>query len=112
MTTATGYRLEAAVDASLACRELDRAGGDPERLRRALDRWCGVALDEFRDEAWASGEASRLAEVHATAVEDLAAAQTRIEELGGSLVETHDMAGFTWRVMADPEGNEFWIVPS
>jgi DNA-binding SARP family transcriptional activator len=73
VTTATGYRLDATVDASLACLELDQAGGDPERLRRALDRWCGVALDEFRDEAWASGEASRLAEVHAAAVEDLAA---------------------------------------
>lgn len=44
-----------------------------------------------------------------TAVEDLDQAQARIEALGGSLVESHDMAGFTWRVMADPEGNEFCI---
>ena len=42
-------------------------------------------------------------------VDDLDAAQTRIEELGGSLVETHNMGDFTWRVMGDPEGNEFCI---
>jgi len=44
-----------------------------------------------------------------TGVADLDGSQARIEELGGSLVETHDMGGFTWRVMADPEGNEFCI---
>jgi len=44
-----------------------------------------------------------------TGVDDLEAAQIRIEELGGALVETHDMGGFSWRVMADPEGNEFCI---
>lgn len=44
-----------------------------------------------------------------TGVPDLDVAQARIEALGGSHVETHDMAGFTWRVMADPEGNEFCI---
>ncbi len=74
VTTATGYRLDALVDASLACDELQRADGDLVMLEGALDRWRGPALDEFRNEAWASGEATRLAEVHATAVEDLAAA--------------------------------------
>ncbi len=44
-----------------------------------------------------------------TGVPDLDAAQARIEALGGSHVETHDMAGFQWRIMADPEGNEFCI---
>jgi predicted enzyme related to lactoylglutathione lyase len=44
-----------------------------------------------------------------TTVDDLDAAQTRIEELGGSYVETHEVPGFTWRVMHDPEGNEFCI---
>lgn len=44
-----------------------------------------------------------------TAVDDLDAAQARIEELGGSLVETHTFPGFEWRVMHDPEGNEFCI---
>ena len=44
-----------------------------------------------------------------TTVDDLAAARGRIEELGGSHVEDHDMGGFRWTVMADPEGNEFCI---
>jgi predicted enzyme related to lactoylglutathione lyase len=44
-----------------------------------------------------------------TGVEDLEAAQRRIEELGGSHVVSHAMGGVTWRVMADPEGNEFGI---
>lgn len=44
-----------------------------------------------------------------TGVADLDEAQARAEALGGSLVETHEIMGFTWRVMADPEGNEFCI---
>ena len=74
VTTATGYRLDLPVDAVFASEELERANGDPAVIRGALDRWVGPALDEFRDEAWAHGEASRLAEVRATAVEDLAEA--------------------------------------
>lgn len=72
VTTATGYRLDLPVDAVFACEELERANGDPAVIRGALDRWVGRALDEFRDEAWAHGEATRLAEVHANAVENLA----------------------------------------
>jgi predicted enzyme related to lactoylglutathione lyase len=44
-----------------------------------------------------------------TGVADLDVAQARIEELGGSHLESHEIAGFRWRVMADPEGNEFCI---
>ncbi|MCU0267664.1 MAG: VOC family protein [Acidimicrobiales bacterium] len=44
-----------------------------------------------------------------TGVADLDGAQARIEALGGSHVESHEIAGFRWRVMADPEGNEFCI---
>ncbi len=42
-------------------------------------------------------------------VEDLEAARRSIEELGGSFVEDHEIYGFRWKVMADPEGNEFCI---
>jgi predicted enzyme related to lactoylglutathione lyase len=46
-------------------------------------------------------------------VDDLDGALTRIVALGGSAVsdilEMPD--GYRWRVMADPEGNEFCIVP-
>src|SRR5262245_49292990 len=34
LTTTTGYRLEASVDAAVACEELDRADGDPDVIRR------------------------------------------------------------------------------
>lgn len=47
-----------------------------------------------------------------TSVPDAAAARTRIEELGGSHVEDHEMGGFRWTIMADPEGNEFCIASS
>ena len=44
-------------------------------------------------------------------VGDVEAAVTRIEALGGSFLEDHEIAGFAWKVMADPEGNEFCIAP-
>ena len=47
-----------------------------------------------------------------TSVLDLDAAEERIVELGGSKLEDHEIAGFRWRVMADPEGNEFCIALS
>jgi DNA-binding SARP family transcriptional activator/tetratricopeptide (TPR) repeat protein len=70
-TTVSGYRLDATVDAALACAELQAADGDPARIARALERWVGDALEEFCDEAWAVGEAVRLNVIRATAVEDL-----------------------------------------
>jgi predicted enzyme related to lactoylglutathione lyase len=44
-----------------------------------------------------------------TGVVDLDEGQRRIEEIGGSLVEEHEVLGYRWRIMADPEGNEFCI---
>ena len=70
-TTVGGYRLDATVDAALACAELAAADGDPARIALALTRWVGDALEEFSDEAWAVGEAVRLGEIRAAAVEDL-----------------------------------------
>jgi len=48
----------------------------------------------------------------ALVVEDLDTATTEIETLGGRWLEpgsTRELEGFRWRVMADPEGNEFDI---
>ena len=73
-TTIGGYRLDAPVDAALACAEIQAAGDDPVTLARALERWVGPALEEFADEPWAVGEAARLAAIRAAAVEDLAEA--------------------------------------
>ena len=46
-------------------------------------------------------------------VDDLDRAYARIAALGGSAIsDILEMAGgYRWRVMADPEGNEFCIVP-
>ncbi len=44
-----------------------------------------------------------------TSVPDLTEAAQRVEELGGSFLEDHEIQGFAWKVMADPEGNEFCI---
>ncbi len=43
-------------------------------------------------------------------VKDLAEAEARVLELGGSLLEKHELEGFQWTVFADPRGNEFCLV--
>jgi predicted enzyme related to lactoylglutathione lyase len=43
-------------------------------------------------------------------VRDLTVAKTRIEALGGRRVDGYERGGFL--VMADPEGNEFCLVPA
>jgi DNA-binding SARP family transcriptional activator len=73
-TTIGGYRLDAPVDAALACAEIQSGTDDPAALARALERWIGPALEEFADEPWAVAEAARLAAIRAAAVEDLAEA--------------------------------------
>ena len=45
-------------------------------------------------------------------VDDLDGATMQVEELGGRWIETgktHELEGFSWRCMADPEGNEFCL---
>ncbi len=32
-----------------------------------------------------------------------------VERLGGSRLQDHDVSGFHWTVLADPEGNEFCV---
>ena len=76
-TTPTGYRLDVDVDAVLFCREIADAAVGIEgvgALEAALARWVGPALEEFANEGWAAGEVARLAELHASATESLAAA--------------------------------------
>ncbi|CAN5256105.1 VOC family protein [soil metagenome] len=46
-----------------------------------------------------------------TAVHDLEAATKHIIDLGGAHLEDHEVPGFAWRVMSDPDGNEFCIAP-
>ena len=45
-------------------------------------------------------------------VDELDASTAQVEALGGSWIEpgkTHELEGFSWRCMADPEGNEFCL---
>jgi predicted enzyme related to lactoylglutathione lyase len=44
------------------------------------------------------------------AAKDVVRAKARIERLGGSRVHSYESGGFL--VMADPEGNEFCLVPA
>jgi len=45
-------------------------------------------------------------------VQDVESATAHIETLGGSRLATPDFReyGYSWRVMADPEGNEFCLI--
>ena len=45
-------------------------------------------------------------------VDDLDEGTARVESLGGRRTETPDLEeyGFRWRVMLDPEGNEFCLI--
>lgn len=45
-------------------------------------------------------------------VADLEAVTAWVEEHGGSRLADHDEEGMRWRVMRDPEGNEFCLMPS
>ncbi len=46
------------------------------------------------------------------AVDEVESATSRIEVLGGSRLHGRDFVedGYSWRVMADPEGNEFCLI--
>jgi len=35
----------------------------------------------------------------------------RVLQLGGARLQDHEMGGFHWTVMGDPEGNEFCVAP-
>ena len=43
--------------------------------------------------------------------DDPAAFTQHVINLGGSHVEDHEMSGFHWMVLADPEGNVFCVTP-
>ncbi len=43
-------------------------------------------------------------------VKDLAEAEARVLELGGSVLERHELKKFRWTVFADPGGNEFCLI--
>ncbi len=101
----------------------------PEALVAFWSDILGVEVAERDDEAsivWLAPDseggvnlgfqrvAAKLAthtEVHVdVSVDDLDATERTVIELGGALVKRNMLAsGFQWRVMADPDGNEFCI---
>jgi predicted enzyme related to lactoylglutathione lyase len=44
-------------------------------------------------------------------VDDLEEMTRWVRRNGGARVADHEAAGYHWRIMADPEGNEFCLVP-
>ena len=102
---------------------------DAERAARFWAALLGTEIDEWFDEgrfAFLKGrdglpvvciqrvpEAKQVKNrVHLDlGVDDLEAATRRVEDLGGSWVDgrTRSLDPFTWRTMADPDGNEFDI---
>jgi DNA-binding SARP family transcriptional activator len=83
VSAAGGYRLSSTVDAHQFCRAVaptpvDARPVDPNTrlaaLEAALALWLGPPFDEFAEEEWARGEATRLTELHAAATEDYAEA--------------------------------------
>jgi predicted enzyme related to lactoylglutathione lyase len=54
----------------------------------------------------------RLGWIQILAVEDIEAAAHRVETLGGRRLDDFDFHehGYSWRRMADPDGNEFCLI--
>ena len=44
-------------------------------------------------------------------VDDLEETTRWVRQHGGSRVADHEAAGIRWRIMTDPEGNEFCLIP-
>ena len=44
-------------------------------------------------------------------VDDLEGMTRWVRQHGGARIADHEAAGIHWRIMADPEGNEFCLVP-
>ena len=102
---------------------------DPESLARFWMELLGTEIDPRFDDGrfvfLAAGEhgpavgIQRVPEPKVTKnrvhvdleVDDLEAWTRWVRRHGGSRVADHQTAGIYWRIMADPEGNEFCLVP-
>jgi predicted enzyme related to lactoylglutathione lyase len=88
--------------------EVDSSIGEGQFLVRSLAD-AGLTIGF---QAVSEGEAGKNRLHLDLVVEDLDAATAEVEALGGSWLEpgsTHELEGFLWRSLADPEGNEFDI---
>ncbi len=98
-------RLSAFWSAVLGAPVLQRIGDEYVLLAPPDSGGSGLAFQRSTDEPTTKNRLHLDLVVH-----DVDAATTTIESLGGSrLSEDRELAGHRWRVMADPDGNEFCI---
>jgi predicted enzyme related to lactoylglutathione lyase len=99
--------LDAEVVATFWSRLLDRPVAGRTGPYLWLDRAGGIGL-VFQQVSTATPGKNRLHLDLGSA--DLDSDQRRVERLGGHRVSGYDVGGFL--VMADPEGNEFCVIPA
>jgi predicted enzyme related to lactoylglutathione lyase len=90
--------------------EIDRPFGDPPHYLGLVPARPGHPVLSFQRVTEVKTAKNRL---HLDiAVDDVDAATARIEGLGGGRLPIEDFSeyGFHWRVMVDPEGNEFCLI--
>ena len=90
--------------------EVDRPLGNPVHYLGLVPSPVGAPVLSFQRVPEGRAAKNRLhLDVEVTDVEE---ATERVVRLGGSRAGTDDFAehGFRWRVMADPEGNEFCLI--
>jgi predicted enzyme related to lactoylglutathione lyase len=90
--------------------EIDQSLGEPVQYLGLVPRTPGRPVLSFQRVAEPRRGKNRL---HLDIeVLDVDSATARIIELGGRRIGVEDFAeyGFRWRVMADPEGNEFCLI--
>ncbi len=92
--------------------EIDAALGEPPHYLGLVPSGPGAPVVSFHRVPEAKVVKNRLH--FDVAVDDVEVASARIEDLGGSRLAGDDFSeyGFHWRVMADPEGNEFCLIYS
>jgi predicted enzyme related to lactoylglutathione lyase len=92
--------------------EIDAALGEPPHYLGLVPAGSGAPAVSFHRVPEAKVVKNRLH--FDVAVDDVETASARIEDLGGSRLASNDFSeyGFHWRVMADPEGNEFCLIYS
>jgi predicted enzyme related to lactoylglutathione lyase len=92
--------------------EIESALGEPPHYLGLVPASSGAPVVSFHRVSEAKVGKNRLH--FDIAVDDVGAASARIEDLGGVRLPFDEFGeyGFHWRVMADPEGNEFCLVYS
>ncbi len=92
--------------------EIDRPMGDPPHYLGLIPAGPGEPVVSFHRVPEAKTVKNRLH--FDVAVDDVEVATARIQGMGGSRLSSQDVSeyGFRWRVMADPEGNEFCLIYS